>query len=261
MKKNVKTTAKKSTAKIISSTAKHVQHLLDQAAKKHPNAEHATKKISTKHHHHATVDKADDTGATHSKHITKSTASNTKKSNRSTTMKNVKNVKIADSKKKVVDSKKKVVDSKKSGKANKSPSAIKLLTRLCEVSKKTAKIAKSVNSGMDSRKTAKTAKTAKTVVHNNKQISTKLPERITARINVLNERLAKFNAQTQNKISVAMQELATWTAKVATGKDSAKKVVTGKKVAAKDSTKKVTGKKVTGKKVATGKKVVKLNGK
>ena len=233
MKKNVKTTAKKSTAKIISSTAKHVQHLLDQAAKKHPNAEHATKKISTKHHHHATVDKADDTGATHSKHITKSTASNTKKSNRSTTMKNVK----------TADSKKKVVDSKKSGKTSKSNKSESAATKLLRIA----------NSGLDSRKTAKTAKT---VVHNNKQISTKLPERITARINVLNERLAKFNAQTQNKISAAMKELATWTAKVATGKDSAKKVVTGKKVAAKDSTKKVTGKKV-----ATGKKVVKLNGK
>jgi hypothetical protein len=139
------------TAKAVSKVAKHVQALLDKAAKKHPSAEHATKKPN----HNSTEDKKN--SKKEKQHMHKSTQITG------------------------------------SAKANK-PAA---------------------NKANKANKAQKTSVPARNTVHTvGKRMSTsiKTPERLSKRIEALNERLTRVNAQVQRDIDRAVKELAAWTA-------------------------------------------------
>lgn len=150
---NTKTTKtmNNKTAKAVSKVAKHVQALLDKAAKKHPSAEHAAKKTT----HNSTEDKKNSKKEKQHMHKSAQTTGNAK--------------------------------------ANK-PAA-----------NKANKAQKAQKTSVPARNTAHTA---------GKRMSTsiKTPERLSKRIEALNEKLTRVNAQVQRDIDRAVKELAAWTA-------------------------------------------------
>lgn len=153
---NTKTTKtmNNKTAKAVSKVAKHVQALLDKAAKKHPSAEHAAKKTT----HNSTEDKKNSKKEKQHMHKSAQTTG--------------------------------------SAKANK-PAANK------------------ANKANKAQKAQKTSVPARNTVHTvGKRMSTsiKTPERLSKRIEALNERLTRVNAQVQRDIDRAVKELAAWTA-------------------------------------------------
>ena len=195
---NTKTTKTKSnkTAKAVSKVAKHVQALLDKAAKKHPSAEHAAKKTT-----HNIEDKKNTKKEKQHMHKSAQTTGNAK--------------------------------------ANK-PAANK--------ANKANKAQKAQKTSVPARNTAHTA---------GKRMSTsiKTPERLSKRIEALNERLTRVNAQVQRDIDRAVKELAAWTA--AESKHRMAMATT----AASAKTKSTKSGKHAKKDAKPTKKVVKLNGK